>query len=87
MIIYTSIAIALATLYIIILLIYLIHNKFLLKGLLFNSASGLLFLVGIKLISSYIPLVVPINTVSVTCASTLGIPGVGLFFLINYLFL
>ncbi len=79
--------ITLAVVYLLVLLIYLTHKKILFKGLILNSASGLLLLAVLKLASTYFAFSVPINSVSVIGAAALGVPGVGLYFLINYLFL
>lgn len=84
---YKILGIALSVVYFLVLFIYLTHKRILLKGLILNSFSGLLLLAALKFSSSYFAFIVPINTVSVISASALGIPGVGLYFLTNYLFL
>lgn len=87
MLYYKIIALTLAFVYLMVVFIYLARKKALIKGLLCSAASGLVLLAALKIASSYLSFFVPINTVSVVCAAAFGAPGVGFFFLIDYLFL
>lgn len=68
-------------------LLYLRRRGTAMKVLTFNSISGLFLLSLLKITATYTTLAVNINIVSVISALVLGVPGVGAYLLINFLFL
>ena len=84
---YKIILIIFIILCVIISIAYVIYKKQSLALLLLNSLSGIVLLVLLKIISSYIFVKIYINTVSVFLSVLLGPAGVLLFTFIDLMFL
>ena len=79
--------IAFLVLYLILLLYFLRPLKIALKVLCINGVIGLITLATINLISEFTWFYIPVNIVSVSMSSFLGPLGLGLFSLIEIIFL
>lgn len=73
--------------YIFVFLCYLIKHKTIRAVIFLNSFSGLFSMFVINLTSFLSGIFIPINSISVLMSSLLGIPGVCLFLLIDFLFI
>ncbi len=73
--------------YLIIFICYLILSKKAIMLFALNSVSGLLFLSLLKLSENYLPVEININVVSVALSIFGGVPGLGQYLLIDFLFL
>ena len=84
---YYIVLISLAIIYFLAVLVYMFGKKNAIRFFLLDSLAGVLLLTVLKLCEKYLMITVNINIISVLSSAVLGVPGLGLYFLIDFLFL